>query len=683
MRCLSRSGPRLCLLGLAVALSACATATADVAPSGRRDRAAEEARPGPAVTSAPPADARPDVPAGADAVRDAALAERVVPLLDAFVNSEASFSPDGKTLLFNSNRHGLPQLYVAETSRPDAPARRLVSTKERISDGVITPDGKGVIFLSDKGLDENLSIFRVDLGGKNLVELTPGESLQRTMPMLPDGAPGTMVYSARAAADVSSRVIVQSTSSGGVPRVVYTAPKPAVVTDARRDGKEALLIQLTSNSDMTLFVVDLGSGKARAIYPKEGMATMGYARFSADGRRVFVATDGGGEAGLVLALDAATGRELARYTEEHPRTAKAAELAVSRRGDRVAVRMNAGNRSEVRLLDAQKLTPAGTVALPLGSGTLSDFSADGKRLGVSWSTPSAPADVMAVDTASGMVSRLRDEPRPSLAALPPLEASIVEVTSFDGTRVPVNVYLPQGGASRGALPVLVLVHGGPADSSEIRWSTAVRYFGSLGYAVVEPNVRGSTGFGRAYEEADNGRKRLDALADLGAVARWVGEQPWADPARRVVMGGSYGGYMVLLALTRQPELWRAGVDMVGISSLRTFLKTTTGFVQEVFKVEFGDLEKDGAFLDSISPLADADKIVAPLFVYAGANDPRVPLAESDQIVLALRRRGVPVEYMVRDDEGHSLERRESRIAFYARVGRFLEKQLARGKEGAP
>jgi len=192
---------------------------------------------------------------------------------------------------------------------------------------------------------------------------------------------------------------------------------------------------------------------------------------------------------------------------------------------------------------------------------------------------------------------------------------------------------------------------------------------------VEPNVRGSSGFGRAYEMADDGKKRLDGIHDLEIVGRWAIKQPWADPKRLVILGGSYGGYSVLMGLTRQPDLWKAGVDLFGVSSARLLLKRTTGWIQAVFVREFGDVDKDAAFLESISPINDVAKIRAPLFVYAGENDPRVPRPESDAIVSALRQRKVPVEYMVAPNEGHSMDRRDNKIAFLSRVARFLEKSL--------
>jgi dipeptidyl aminopeptidase/acylaminoacyl peptidase len=162
------------------------------------------------------------------------------------------------------------------------------------------------------------------------------------------------------------------------------------------------------------------------------------------------------------------------------------------------------------------------------------------------------------------------------------------------------------------------------------------------------------------------------MRDLEAVNAWTKAQPWADPKRVIAMGPSYGGYSVLMALTRQAPLWRAGVEYMGIANLVTFLQSTDQAIRAVFVDEFGDLDRDRALLEEFSPLRDVDRIAAPLFVYAGQNDPRVPRAESDQVVRALRARGIPVEYEVAADEGHSLDRRENRVEFLTRVARFLE-----------
>jgi dipeptidyl aminopeptidase/acylaminoacyl peptidase len=296
---------------------------------------------------------------------------------------------------------------------------------------------------------------------------------------------------------------------------------------------------------------------------------------------------------------------------------------------------------------------------------------------VTWSSPGAPTDLYAVDVESGKVRPLRSEVRPTLAGLAAIEASIAQIDSFDGGKIAANVYLPSPLPAGKKLPTIVAVHGGPASSAAVRWSALYRFYMAHGFAVVEPNVRGSTGFGRAYEMADDGRRRMDAVKDVETVGRWAAAQPWADGERLVVWGGSYGGYMVLMALTHHAGLWKAGVNLFGVYDWRTFMKSTSGVIREVFQKEIG-AEGDEAFLASISPASVVSRIGVPLFVYAGQNDPRVPRSESDAIVRSLRERGVPVEYMVAANEGHSLDHNENLTAFLARSVRFLEGRLGMG-----
>jgi len=273
------------------------------------------------------------------------------------------------------------------------------------------------------------------------------------------------------------------------------------------------------------------------------------------------------------------------------------------------------------------------------------------------------------------VEPLRDDKRTGLGALPAVSVAIETIKAFDELRIPLNVYLPKDLPAGKKLPVIAEFHGGPASSSTLGWNLFARFLTSQGYALVEPNIRGSTGFGRAFEMADNREKRGDALKDVASVNAWIKAQPWADPERVVIFGGSYGGYLVLMGLTRQPALWRAGVDLVGVANLFTFLKSTDQSIRSLFVDEFGDLEKDQKLLDEYSPLREADKIVAPLFVYQGANDPRVPRPESDQVVRGLRARKIPVEYMVAMNEGHSIDRRETRVELLTRVARFLHDEM--------
>jgi dipeptidyl aminopeptidase/acylaminoacyl peptidase len=605
-----------------------------------------------------------------------ALAQLIVdayPNWNGFFSSlVANWSPDGKHIVFGSLRDGLPEVYASEVAKPSAPPRQITRGPERAIWGRYSLDGKQILYLRDAKGDENHHIWSMNVDGTGLRDLTPGETLHRDEPVLPRKRPSVMLYSASRTTSPSSMLFIQSLR-GSAPRLIYKNPSPGGLSDVSADGSRALFVEWHSADDLVLLEVTVRSGKARRVYPAPGTkAAIFSANYSTDGRRIYVATDEGVESSVLLALDAWTNRELTRYVNDAPPAAPMNAL-VSPTGDRVVVRVDAGNHGEIRILDATTLALEREVSVPLGDVSVGTFREDGKTFSVLISLPSHPADIYEVDSRTGKLSPLREDRRPGLDSLPTIDAKIEIVTAFDGLRIPINVYLPKERTSK--LPTIVIFHGGPATSYAVRWNPYARFFLALGYAVLEPNVRGSSGFGRAYEMADNREKRANWLKDLETVNAWTKSQSWCDPERVVVWGQSYGGYTTLMALTRQPLLWRAGVDLYGVADLKQFLLTTDAAIRAGFIAEFGDVDKDGPLLDEFSPMRDRDKIVAPLFVYAGAHDPRVPRSESDAIVRALRERNVPVEYMVAENEGHTVDRRETKIELLTRTARFLDDAL--------
>lgn len=635
----------------------------------------------PPVAAAAPA--QPDVVAPterspADQQREAARVPLAASMVDAYANHAGLFSslvarwsPDGKQLVFGSTRDGLPELYVGDPAKPSAAPLALTRGPERAISAQFTRDGKSILFLRDASNDENHAIWRIDRDGQNLVNLTPAPGLRRGEPHLPPGKPDAMLYSLGSSKSTETSLVIQPLA-GGDARTVHTQQLPGDLADVTDDGARALFTEDRSSEDSTLLEIDVASGRAHRVYPPEGTHVGMYsAHYAADGKRVFVATDDGDHV-VLLALDAATGKELLRYRDKVATAGLAVE--VSPKGDLLALYVDAGNHGEVRILDAKTLTKRRDVQLLLGQVALGSFRPDGGAFSVMLSLPSQPPDVFAVDPRSGKVSPLRQDTRAGLEQLPALEVSIQQARAFDGLSIPINVYLPKRPAGK-KLPTLAVFHGGPSSSYAVRWSPLTRFFSALGYAIVEPNVRGSSGFGRAYELADNREKRADWLQDVKTVNAWVKAQPWCDPDRVVVFGGSYGGYTTLMAVTRQADLWRAGVDLFGIADLTQFLKTTDAGIRSFFVSEFGDLDRDAQLLEQFSPMRDVDRIAHPLFVYAGQHDPRVPRTESDTIVKALRARKIPVEYMVAANEGHSIDRRDTKVELFTRVARFLEDAL--------
>ena len=601
--------------------------------------------------------------------RDAEIAARAAPYVDAFSNIGAVLTPDGQ-VAFVSTRDGLPQLYVAAVAEPERPPRRLPLPSERVSPPRLLPDGKTLVFASDVGSDQKFHVFRIGIDGSGLRDLTPSGELRRTLPQVARSS-GTLVYGAHTLEDPSTLVFVQTVD--GAPREVYRDPKVGFVSDVSADGTRALYLRSASDTDQTLFVLDLVNGTPTRLFPPEGQTcALGGAVFTVDGAGALTSCEARGRALRVALIDAATGAERAHYDETATPTAGLGGAAISPRGDVAILELDAGDHSELRVLDAHDLHALPAPKLPLGSIDVGRFDSDGRRLALTVRAPDAPPEIAALDVATGAIAPLRHEPRRGLGTPP--HATIEKLTAFDGRAIPVNVYLPDGASGR--LPTLVLVHGGPSGNAKITWSPTIGFWTGMGFAVIAPNIRGSSGFGVDYEEADNREHRADAVRDVETVNRWARAQPWCDGDRLVIGGISYGGYMTLLALTRQPTLWRAGIDGSGMSNLKTMEQLEDQIIRVFDETEFGALGKDDALLEEWSPITAVDRIVAPVFVYQGVRDPVTPQHEADQIVAALRRRHVPVEYMLIANEGHGVTRRENLIAYFARSYRFVAEHLA-------
>jgi len=256
--------------------------------------------------------------------------------------------------------------------------------------------------------------------------------------------------------------------------------------------------------------------------------------------------------------------------------------------------------------------------------------------------------------------------------------TLLRYKTFDGRSIPAFYYRPPG---KGPFPVVVVIHGGPESQARPYFSAFIQYLvGESGIAVLSPNVRGSDGYGKSYLLLDNGFKREDSVRDIGALLDWIGRRKELDPRRVGVFGGSYGGYMVLASLTHYADRIAAGVDIVGISNFVTFLKNTKAYRRDLRRAEYGDERepKMRAFLRRISPSRSADKIRSALFVAHGANDPRVPLSETEQLVEAVRRQGQDVWTMVARNEGHGFRKKENRDLFYQLSVLFFDRHLHQG-----
>jgi len=349
-------------------------------------------------------------------------------------------------------------------------------------------------------------------------------------------------------------------------------------------------------------------------------------------------------------------------------------------GRRLLLRRNEDGYDVLELRDPWTFEKLGDVPLP-GKGivVLQDavsafgpvFSPDGRFIAFPFASAAEPGDTWLFDTETNTLRRLTELPR-AVPSTTMVEPELHRFASFDGLSVPAFVYRPVAGDA--APPVVVLVHGGPESQSLPSFNPVVQYLASKGYAVVVPNVRGSTGYGKRYAHLDDVEKRLDSVRDLAALHGWL-PSAGLDSRRAALMGQSYGGYMVLAGLAFFPGLWAAGVDLYGIANMESFLVHTAPWRRKFREVEYGSLERDRELLREISPMTHIAAVRAPLFLLHGANDPRVPIGETYQVREALLARGIRCEMVVYDDEGHGLTRLKNRVDAYPKVVAFLDEVL--------
>jgi dipeptidyl aminopeptidase/acylaminoacyl peptidase len=303
-----------------------------------------------------------------------------------------------------------------------------------------------------------------------------------------------------------------------------------------------------------------------------------------------------------------------------------------------------------------------------------DGSPAGDAVFVAMERADLPAEVFRVDVAAGASARVTRSHHAGINESDLVREELFSVPSSDGRKISVFWYSKKAGAGE-KLPVVIQIHGGPESQAQPYFNPITQMLALNGYAVAVPNVRGSTGYGKAFAHLDDKERREDSVRDIHEVGKFLATRPDVDPKKLVLYGGSYGGYMVLAGLTLYPEQWAAGVDIVGIANFRTFLEQTAPYRRALREAEYGSLAKDGALLDRLSPLRRVDRIRAPLMVIHGTRDPRVPIGEARQISEALQKRGQPVELLTFDDEGHGLAKRKNRLVAYPAMLAFLDRYV--------
>jgi dipeptidyl aminopeptidase/acylaminoacyl peptidase len=435
-------------------------------------------------------------------------------------------------------------------------------------------------------------------------------------------------------------------------------------------------VEFRSVTDMTVWVMDLATGERRRVMPVESSQQkvgISDVEFSRDGRGLFLASDSEGEFRRAAYLDLASGR----LQPFGPAQWDVEELALSPDGRTLAIVSNEAGIGVLRLFEADTRRELARPRVPIGTLRGVQWHPDSAVLGFTLDSAQSPGDVYVLELASGNVSRWTESKVAGLDAATFRNAQAISWKSFDGRAITGFLVRPPERFA-GRRPVLIQIHGGPEAQARPgfigRWNY---YVNELGLALIEPNVRGSLGFGKTFVSLDNGMQREDSVRDIGALLDWIAAQPDLDPRRVVVAGGSYGGYMSLAVATHYPDRIAGTIDVVGIANFVTFLERTESYRRDLRRVEYGD-ERDPAmraFLERISPVNNAAKIRKPLLVAHGRNDPRVPYTEAEQIVQTARRNGTPVWYLLAANEGHGFARKENADFYFYSTILFLQQTL--------
>ena len=594
------------------------------------------------------------------------------------------FGAGGETITFISDLSGIPQVWqvpAAAGARPWWP-RQLTFGDNRVLGVWPAPAGDGnlLAFARDAGGNEKAQIFLLHPDRGELVPLTAGhEEAMHTFGCW--GHEGRTLFFAANRRDGVHFDLYRYHRASGETELLWENDRPGYLTNVTLspDGNSLAFTRQAASFNHDLFLLKIGPGTLRPLSPADRQARYTRVAYGKDGYTLFVVTDLDSDFLHLRRLETAG---LNWETVVAPNW-DVELLALSPSGRYLAYTVNEAGTSHLELIDLAMgiVRPGPDVGANALIGWADEqlvFSPgsdqEGERLAFSQMSATRTSDVYLWEIEADV---LRPVTRSGHGGIPVdtfLAPELVRFPTFDDREIPAWYFRPEEAGDE-PLPVVVIVHGGPESQYRPYFNFLIHYLVHSGYAVLAPNVRGSTGYGKAYSHLDDVEKRMDSVADLAHAARWLQAQPEIDGGRIAVYGGSYGGFMVLSALTTYPELWAAGVDIVGISNFVTFLENTSDYRRGHREAEYGSLAEDREFLETIAPINAIDQIQAPLFVIHGANDPRVPLSEAEQLVAALEEREVPVAFLVFDDEGHGIVKRANKKVAFPAVIEFLDRHL--------
>ncbi|MBA4137901.1 MAG: hypothetical protein C0518_11335 [Opitutus sp.] len=610
-----------------------------------------------------------------------ALAERTQQYQNTRSALLCDFDPAGDGLLIATRFGNTAQIHRVE--KPGGMRRQLTFFNEPVANASFSPDPRfrGFTFTRDTGGGEFFQLYWFDLATGKATLLSDGKSRN-----------GGATWSSR-----GDRFVYTSTRRNGRDTDLYVVnmanPTKSELllevkgtwgaTDWSPDDSQLLIGEFISANESRVFVLDLATKALTQLNPQPKHAdpiSYGGGRFTKDGKGLLFASDQDSEFQRLRYYDLATGKQEVLTPDIDW---DIAGMTLSDDGRTLAFVANENGVAKLYLLDTatRKRTP---VDLPMGGIARMRFAPDSQRLGLTINTPQTPGDTYVLSLADRKMERWTFSEVGGLDTSKFVTPELITYRTFDESapgkprEIPAIIYQPKHLPAGAKAPVLVSIHGGPEGQSTVGFSSFVQFLvNEMGMAVVLPNVRGSEGYGKTYLKLDNVFQREDSVKDIGALLDWIEDQPTLDQNRVAVYGGSYGGYMVLAAMTHYNDRLAAGIDVVGISNFSTFLKNTQDYRRDLRRAEYGD-ERDSevaAFFDRISPLNHMHKVNKPMLIAQGYNDPRVPVTEAEQVVEAIKKNGAQPWYFLAMDEGHGFAKKNNSDHFQNAMMLFLEQNV--------
>jgi len=592
---------------------------------------------------------------------------------DFYANKEyfgASFSPDRQKILVGSNASGIWNAYAVPIAGGDLEPLTKSTTNSIFAISYFPSDGR-IIYSSDQGGNEQSHLY-VRAADGSVTDITPGTKL--TANFLAWAGDDKSFFITTNERDARFFDVYEVKNDGLTKSLVYRNTDGYNVGPVSRDKRYLALVKSYTTSDQDIFLQDLQKkSPATNITKHTGTVSNTPADFSPDGTKLLFVSDSGREFASLRSYDLIDGTKKPVYEQNWDVT----NGSYSKSGKYIIVGVNEDSKFAARILDAATLQPITITGMPTGLVRGVGIAPNDSIIAFYASDGSLPPELYA--------AAVGQEPRRLTNALDPkmkredlVVPTVVHFKSYDSVDVPGVLYKPHQAASDAKAPAMVLVHGGPGGQAQVGYFSLTQALANRGYVVFDINNRGSSGYGKTFFQMDDRKHGEADLGDVVAAKRLLAELGYVDTTKIGIIGGSYGGYMTLAAVTLQPDAFKVGVDLFGISNWPRTLTNIPPYweaFREALYKEMGDPKTDSARLRRISPLFNADKIKVPLMVLQGANDPRVLQIESDEIVAAAKKNGVPVEYIVFPDEGHGFVKKENEIRGYSGILAFLDKHL--------